>query len=137
MFEYAIVFHKGNWEKAVIQKEAYNYITPLDACVFYHQVRDWKGVARLPEEASFIQIKPEGLVLTALKKCESRESLIVRLYNPKTTGAEGTLDFAFDIAQAWRIQLDETRQEPLPIKEGHLVSFSCRAKEIITIEVVF
>lgn len=137
IFEYALILHKGNWEKAVVQKDAYNYATPIDACVFYHQVRDWKGAARLPEEASFIQVRPEGLILTALKKCESRESLILRLYNPNCAAADGSLDFAFDISQAWLNRLDETRLEPLPIKEGHLVTFTCRSKEIITIEAVF
>ncbi|HRR99122.1 MAG TPA: glycoside hydrolase family 38 C-terminal domain-containing protein [Candidatus Sumerlaeia bacterium] len=137
VFEYALMLHRGNWEKAEVQTVAYNYATPVDACVFYHQVRDWKGAARLPEEASFIQIQPEGLILTGMKKCEERESVILRLYNPKGAPAEGALDFAVDVSQAWLNRLDETRLSPLPISAGHLIKFTCPSKGIITIEAVF
>ena len=136
MFEYALVIHRGNWEEAHIAREAYDYTTPILSYSFYHQVRDWKGESRFPEEAGLIQLKPEALVLTCLKKAEKRGSLVLRLYNPGTIKLKGTLDFAFDIKEAFRIRLDETRLAPLPIAHKHIVSFLIRPREIVTLETV-
>jgi alpha-mannosidase len=136
IFEYALLLHKGGWQEAGVQKSAYEYATPLVSYAFYHQVRNWKGEALLPEEAGFFELSPESLILTAMKKVEGRQTLLLRLYNPTNHKVNGSLDFAFDLGEAWRVRLDETRQSPLTIRHGHIVRFLIKPKEILTLEAV-
>ena len=136
VFEYALVLHRKSWEEAYVASEACDYATPVLSCSFYHQKRDWKGEPWLPEEAGFVRLEPRGLVLTCLKKTEQRGSIVLRLYNPGTKKLKGILDFAFDIKEAWNLRLDETRVAPLCVVQNHLVSFSIRPREIVTVETV-
>jgi alpha-mannosidase len=136
-FEYAAVFHEGDWEQANIQREAYDYSTPVVAASHYHQVRDWRGPARIPDEAGFVSLNPDSLVLTALKKAEEGDSLVLRFYNPGTKEIEGFLDFGFDIREANLLRLDETPLKKMKIRENHLVFFSIKPKQIMTVEAVW
>ncbi|MBN1901368.1 hypothetical protein JW926_08615, partial [Candidatus Sumerlaeota bacterium] len=136
-FEYAAVFHEGDWEKANIQREAYNFCAPVITASHYHQVRDWKGPARIPDESGFVRLNPSGLILTAMKKAEDRDSLILRFYNPGTKETRGSLDFGFNIREANLARLDETFLKKLEVKESHLVSFSIKPKQIMTVEAVW
>lgn len=136
-FEYAMILHEGNWEKANIQREAYDYATPVVSASHYHHVRDWKGASRVPDEAGFVRLNPDDLILTALKKAEERDSLILRFYNPGTKEIEGYLDFGFDITEANQLRLDETPLKKMKIEDNHLVFFSINPKQIMTVEAVW
>lgn len=136
VFEYAVVLHEGDWASAGMQKEAYDYNTPLIPVSFYHQVRDWLAKPSLPEEAGFIQIKPDALVMTAMKKSEDRDSVIIRIYNPTGKKVKGEIDFAFDLKEARLVNLDESPKEEIPVKDGHLVKVDVRSKEIVSVEVL-
>lgn len=57
-----------------------------------------------------------ALDLTALKRAEERQSLIVRVANPAPVPASGELRLARPLRAAYRTRLDETRLEQL----GHL-----------------
>ncbi|GAA0807706.1 alpha-mannosidase [Faecalicatena orotica] len=76
-FEYAIYPHKGSWEEAQVYAEARKINTP----VMIYQVIGGKG-GSLPLEQEFLRIDSKNLQVSAFKKSEDRESLILRVYNP-------------------------------------------------------
>ena len=48
-----------------------------------------KGGGSLPKEMSFVEVNPREIQLTALKGCEHRATMILRMFNPTTTEIEG------------------------------------------------
>jgi len=75
VFQYALVPHMGTWIQAKTYQEAHRHNVPLRA-----KTTDiHKG--KLPLKMSFLSIEPDNLVITAIKKAESRNALIVRFYN--------------------------------------------------------
>ncbi len=86
-FRYTLYPHTGTWREAnsVLHGFAFNY--QLRAM----QVDPHAG--ELPPTHSFVTVKPENLVLTAMKKSEDGNSLILRFYEwaGKKTMAEITL----------------------------------------------
>lgn len=76
-FEYAIYPHKGNWEEAGTYEEARR----LNAPAMTYQVMGGTN-GTLPMEQEFLSIADHNLQVSAFKKCEDRDSLILRVYNP-------------------------------------------------------
>lgn len=76
-FEYAIYPHAGNWEEAGTYEQARR----LNAPVMAYQVTGGNG-GILPLEQAFLKIEEHNLQVSALKKSEDRDSVILRLYNP-------------------------------------------------------
>ena len=73
-FAYALFPHAGDWKQALTVRHGYEYNYPLQAM----QVAAHSGT--LPPEHSFVSVQPENVVLTALKKAEDSEGLIIHAY---------------------------------------------------------
>ena len=73
-FTYALYPHGGDWKQALTVRHGYEYNYPLTAT----QVQSHSG--SLPADYSFVTVKPENVVLTALKKAEDENGLIFRVY---------------------------------------------------------
>ncbi len=88
----------------------------------------------LPDRCSLIDMGNDRLVLSAVKKCETRDTLIVRVYNPSNETCRGILRFHRPIREAWATLLNEERQETLRVIEG-TIAFDCPAYKVKTIEI--
>jgi len=86
-FRYSLYSHSGTWRTANTVLHGYDFNEPLRAT----QVDPHAGA--LPPTHSFVSVQPHNLVLTALKKSEDGNSLILRFYEwaGKKTTAEITL----------------------------------------------
>ena len=73
-FTYALYPHAGDWKQALTVRHGYEYNYGLQAS----QVAAHTG--SLPAEHAYITVKPENVVLTALKKAEDADGLIFRVY---------------------------------------------------------
>ena len=75
---------------------------------------------RLAPRADMLSITASegGVVLSALKKTDARESLTVRLFNPSVSGASGELRIPGGILQANELNLLEEAQWPLTVSSG-------------------
>jgi alpha-mannosidase len=73
-FNYALYPHGGDWKQALTVRHGYEYNYPLTAT----QVQSHTG--SLPADYSYVTVKPENVVLTALKKAEDENGLIFRVY---------------------------------------------------------
>lgn len=77
VYEYAICPHKGNWEEGQLYEKA----DRLNVKMKLVQTSKPKTNGYLPQSQSFLKI-PDELQLTAFKKAQDSDSLIIRTYNP-------------------------------------------------------
>jgi alpha-mannosidase len=73
-FSYALFPHAGNWKDALTVRQGYDFNYKLQAM----QVAAHDG--KRPSRQSLVTVKPENVVLTALKKSEDGDALILRFY---------------------------------------------------------
>jgi alpha-mannosidase len=72
-FEYALEPHLGDWRQAEVYKGALEYQNPPVSA-------RCSGGGPLPAELSFFQLSATNLVISALKKAEDSDALILRCY---------------------------------------------------------
>ena len=80
-----------------------------------------------------------SVLVSAVKKHEERDSLIVRLHNP--SGSPVTCRIKVDAprftpAHVFRTNLREERQESLPLVDGGWVDCAVHGKGLLTLELV-
>jgi alpha-mannosidase len=73
-FSYSLYPHAGDWKQALTVRRGYEFNYKLNAfAVDAHE-------GRLPAEHSYVDLKPDNVVLTALKKTEDGDALLLRFY---------------------------------------------------------
>ncbi|NLC58255.1 MAG: hypothetical protein GX774_15590 [Armatimonadetes bacterium] len=127
LFRFAIVPHSGSWEEARIWQQAHAFNVP-PRCV---QVEHRPG--SLPASASFLQLQPANLVLSAVKRAEDEDALVLRFYNTTDTPVEAQLSLFFPVRAAYRANLNEERGEALVMDDDHRVRLPVGPKEIVTL----
>ena len=127
-YEYAIYPHKGDWVDGQVYAEA-DKINAKPAAV---QISMNKG-GDLPISISHYSIDNEAVVMTAFKKSEDRDSVILRLHNPTEASQAVTIKCGLPVTQAWLNNLNEVRGEAVDFKNGALTLNVAKGK-IITIE---
>ena len=73
-FTYALYPHTGGWREAMTVRQGYEVNYKLLA------MQTEKHEGELPAEHAFLEVKPENVVLTAMKKSEDDDSVILRFY---------------------------------------------------------
>jgi len=73
-FTYSLYPHGGNWRDAQTVRRGYELNYKLIA------MRAQKHEGTLPREHSFVRVEPDNVVLTAIKKSEDDDSLVLRFY---------------------------------------------------------
>jgi mannosylglycerate hydrolase len=129
-YEYSIVPHEGTWEEAGIYEKSQNFNTPLRMV----QTSSHKG--ELPLETGFIAIDNKDLVVSAIKKSEDRDSIIIRVYNPTQEIAEGNLSFNSKIDEAYFTDLNEKRNASIRCIDGYNIPITAGCNKIVTVEIV-
>jgi mannosylglycerate hydrolase len=98
-FEYSVILHSGTWETAI--RSAYEFQYPLQIntpkpesdfgieLVWLDSKN--KDNSPLPEEHGFIELDNEMIMVSAVKKHENKNALLVRLFNPTEQIQESTL----------------------------------------------
>jgi alpha-mannosidase len=73
-FTFSLYPHAGDWKRALTVRHGYEYNYRLSAI----QLQAHSG--SLPAAYSYVTVKPENVVLTAMKKAEDENGLIFRFY---------------------------------------------------------
>lgn len=128
VFEYSIIPHAGKLESSHADMDARAFNTPLTTI----QIK--RSIGELAPIGSFIDLQPQKLVLSNIKKAEDRDSLIVRFYNPYDELILGTLTILVPVESVYFCNLAEERQEKLECIGG-VVTLDVPAKKIITCEI--
>jgi alpha-mannosidase len=162
-FDYAIYPHAGNWQS--VHRAAYTWHTPAwlrraDEHEGYipgdvwpdHSPNDDPTVpvrlkpldltGSLPPELSLLTLEPDVLVLSAIKRSEGGDALIVRFYNPSGEATRATVTLFRPIRAARQVNLNEEPppcgnrglpQADLPVDEHGRVTLPVRGKQVCTV----
>jgi alpha-mannosidase len=105
-FEYALVPHAGTWQTddAFVLQEAQAYEAPLRAAV------TTQHGGRLPAAWSFVQVAPASVAVSAIKRADTDDGLILRLYNPLAEHIEATITLAVPFETVELVDLAEQKQ---------------------------
>jgi len=128
-FRYAIYPHVGNWRDGAVFEQAERWTVPIEVA----QVGPHPG--DLPKSLSFLQIEPSSLVLSALKRGERSDELVVRLFNPSAKRVRGAIRCFKEIQSARLLNLNEEPTKDLQ-PEGRSLAISIPKKKILTIGLV-
>jgi alpha-mannosidase len=119
--------HTVSWRDADIYHEVERFNLPLQAA------QAGRGGGDLPKDTGFIEVQPSAISVSAVKKCEHRDTLVLRLFNPTGQDISGTVAFRQRVVSAWLTNMNEERREELR-SNGNLVTIEFRHKQIITCE---
>jgi len=126
---YAIMPHAGGWEEGRVVEEAERFELPLETA------QAGKGGGDMPKQFSFLEVGPAPITVSALKQCEHRQTLVLRLYNPTPQDIEGYVVCHRPVEEAWLTNMNEERREPLAVEDGR-VAIPLAHKKIVTVELV-
>jgi mannosylglycerate hydrolase len=156
LFRYAIMPHKGDWQQAGLWQAAEKF----NLAFLIAQTSPTKYGTE-PMSKSFIEVTPNNLHISAVKRSESGKGWVVRLFNPsEQTVAAGIrlnqgksnpaktsspvenikAEFALpaDKPNKWSkvrgVTLEELPQNDLTMKADGWVNFDITKKKILTIE---
>jgi alpha-mannosidase len=129
-FTYALYPHAGSWRDASSVRRGYelNYrLTSLE--VPKHQ-------GTLPAEHSFVQVSADNVVITALKKAEDDNALILRYYEWAGKESDVRIQLPAGAESASDANLMESPDASFPVQNGAVVVHT-RPYEIKTLKVRF
>jgi alpha-mannosidase len=129
-FTYALYPHGGGWKDALTIRRGYelNYkliSLPLE-----------KHDGSLAAEHSFVQVQPDNVIVTALKKSEDDSALVLRFYEWAGKDGEVTIQLPPAAETAEETDLMEKPLASLTVRQ-HGVSVHTKPYEIKTIKVRF
>jgi alpha-mannosidase len=94
------------------------------------------GDGSLPKHLSFLAFEgAEGAVLSACKKAEDRDAVVLRLFNPGDDEVRVTIGGFRPLARAFALDLLERRVRELPIQDGRAAVVLAK-RRIETVELV-
>jgi len=131
-FRYALYPHQGTWKEALSVRHGWEFNYPLTA------VTTIAHPGLLPAVYSFASVAPENLVLTAMKKAEDANALILRAY--EWAGKDTIAKFhippgAVSATVTNLMESTETPEASLLDVTGDQVKVPIKPYEILTIRV--
>jgi len=129
-FTYSLYPHGGTWREAQTVRRGYE----LNYRLFATQTGRHEGT--LPPSYSFVQVDPENVVLTAVKKAEDDSALVLRFYEWAGREADITLHVPSGARSASETDLVERSLAGLPVKD-QTVTIHTKPYEIKTVKVDF
>ncbi len=126
-FTYSLYPHAGSWKEAGTVQRGYELNYPLLPIVTAPRP------GRLPAVHSFVEIAPDNVVLTAIKKAEDSDTWLVRFYEFAGRESAVRLHFA-GAARAWETNLMEADEHPLEVANDEVL-IPTRPYQIKTVRV--
>jgi len=128
-YEYALLPHHGDWRQAKIYRSAGEYTSPPISVPA-------SGQGDLPGELSFLQLSPDNLVLSALKKAEDSEGVILRFYETKGEPTSGEVRLFRRIKRLTRVDLLEQEEAELAA-DRDIIRLEVKPFEIVSLKLEF
>jgi alpha-mannosidase len=129
-FTYSLYPHGGSWRDAQTVRRGYELNYKLIA------IQTWSHDGPLPPEHSFVQVQPENVVLTAIKKAEDGNALVFRFYEWAGKQTDVKIQLPPQAQSAMQTDLMEKSAESLPLNNG-VVAVHAKPYAIETFEVRF
>lgn len=130
----AIVTHQVDTLEANVANMAKEYLTPI---VTYNKMphnamKLNDSQVEVSYSYSLFKETNRNLVLSALKKAEKEDGLVIRFYNTQEENKSARLAFCNEIKNAKSVNLNEKELEDIVI-QGNVVSLDCKMNQIKTI----
>lgn len=111
--KYALYPHMGGWREGNVMQKGYEFNYPLIAVI----EDSHEGI--MPPRHSFIEISPDNLILTVLKKAEDSDDLILRFFETWGKGCRANVKLSkfLDFDAVHKTDLLENETERIP-KDG-------------------
>ncbi len=103
-FELSLIPHTGDWLGASVAHIARRFTTPP----LVHQICHYGSEAVLPSEVSLVSCESDRLTVSAVKRAEERDLLVVRLVNLSPEHIESPVRFGTGAGEIYELGLDET-----------------------------
>jgi len=129
-FTYSLYPHGGNWRDALTVRRGYELNYPL----LTQQIEKHEG--SLKDEFSFLSTDAENVVLTAVKKAEDEDALILRYYEWAGKESDVTFQLPAGAQAASETDLMERPVAELAVKNG-TVTVHTKPYEIKTVRIRF
>ena len=131
-FTYSILPHAGGWKDAGVVRQAYQ----LNYSLIAFQTQAHAGP--LPAEQSFFSVDAPNVVITAIKKAEDDDGVIVRWYEWAGKQTNVRLSLPRTAASVSATNLLEQPEESLALDaNGRQVAVPTKPYEIKTVKVTF
>ncbi|MCD6386492.1 hypothetical protein J7M23_12045, partial [Candidatus Sumerlaeota bacterium] len=135
---YALTTHNGGWEQASVGRTAMEHNIPVFVAGYENRFRGQQSPALLGERFSLFEMTPDSPVLiSALKKAEHRNSLVLRVFNPASKTERLKVRSGKKFKQIYRLRLDEQREECIRTNSNNSFSIKIPPHKIYTIEIVY
>ena len=130
-FVYSIYPHDGNWQTAMSERRGYEFNYPLSAC----QAEQHEGT--LGREHSFLEVHDPNIILTALKKSEDGNALILRAYDWSGKPSDATIQLPGSPLSASEADMMEHVTGALLPLTGNILHTQMHPYEIKTLRVEY
>ena len=127
IFEYALELHDKGWPETYKKAQEYRYL-PIAIPA--------EGNGELPVEFSFIEISPNNLMLSALKKAEDSDEVILRFFETKGDATKAKVEVFKEIKRLTLVDLLEREERELPFSRRGFV-LNVKPFEIVTLKLKF
>jgi mannosylglycerate hydrolase len=124
VFDYSVIPHDGGWED--VWAEAHRFAVPMRG----RRVEGADGA--LPMEGALLALEGAGFAVSAIKRAEDGEGVVVRLYNITSGPATGRVRLAEPFQRAEFVNMDEAFLSEAPLADGW-VRLEARPNEIINL----
>lgn len=114
-YEYALYPLDENYTIGQLASEARLFNNPP----FAFQLAPGQN-GNFPIASSLFSLSPSELIMSAMKKCNLQDTIIVRLYNPSGRTIKGKIKFNYKIGEAYKTNLLEERSEKLEHGESEI-----------------
>ena len=128
--EYSLYPHPGTWKEANTEAAGYEYNNPLIVVT----TDSHKG--KLPSSGSLLQLGPQNLILTVLKKAEDSDSWIVQWYETLGLDSEAVLWLPQIPSKVVASNFLEEDCTPVAF-EGHTVKVKTTKNSVVTLKITY
>jgi alpha-mannosidase len=125
-FVYSIIPHEGDWASSGTHVQAVQFLRPMRA--------RWnrRGLGHLRDTASLVEVDSPAFAVSAIKRAEDGDGVVVRLYNIYDREAVGSVDIVPLDGEVSMVNLNEERISEVPRVDGR-APLTARRNEIITL----
>jgi hypothetical protein len=125
-FDYSIIPHTGDWAAAGAHVVAVQHQRPMQA--------RWnrRGLGHIDYEGSLVKVESPAFAVSAIKRAEDGDGVVVRLYNTLDAPAETQLDVPLAAGRVSRINLNEEHVDDIDRDEDG-AEVGARQNEIVSL----
>ena len=113
VFEYAVVPHAGTWLEADVPTISWAYTTPPSLVPTAAADGPGSRISALLAQGSFLRVEPSAVRVSAVKRSEDGQDLIVRVFNSSPAAVTARLESVLPVAAWRRVGLLEDGPSPL------------------------